>query len=344
MSLKDFKNSLMNMVHGGRDKAAENMGMTSSLPTGGFTGYKPKAGRGDVFSTSSINAAQMPPQEAMPQANPGTWQGQPQPSMQMPPVPQNAPQAGYAPAETGGAQFGYAPPQAQAAQPPVQNMPAPQPAPVQPQPNQPPQATVPNNISYMPGTFVGNDGKAYSHVERVVQLVSVQACFRIIEFMRNSESVIVNTEALISDADVQRCLDMLAGAAFTLGCTLTKITQLKRAYLIAPRNVLVMQDAAVARWSEPETVAQQTVPDNMSGYGQPAWQQQVREQMPAQQPMSQTSYVPPVQYAPPQMSWSGLAQQAAAYTGSAPAATAPMDGTFRGSFGQSAMAGGELFR
>jgi len=37
---------------------------------------------------------------------------------------------------------------------------------------------------------------------------------------------------------------------FTLGCSLTKITQVKRAYLIAPKAVLVMQDVGVSRWSE----------------------------------------------------------------------------------------------
>lgn len=114
----------------------------------------------------------------------------------------------------------------------------------------------PNNISYMPNTFVGADGKAYSHVERVAQLVSVSACFRIIEFMRNGESVIVNTESIANEADIQRCLDMLAGAAFTLGRSLTKITQVKRAYLIAPLSVLVMQDVAISRWSDRDSVQQ----------------------------------------------------------------------------------------
>lgn len=159
-------------------------------------------------------------------------------------------------------------------QPPVQN-----PWPPQPQPQQPQQRTgfterlrglrkdqpkqEPGNIAYIdPNNFVGTDGKAYRHVERVAQLVSVSACFRIIEFMRNGESVIVNTESIANEADVQRCLDMLAGAAFTLGCSLTKITQLKRAYLIAPATVLVMQDTGVARWNDNDQASRgSTVPE-----------------------------------------------------------------------------------
>lgn len=110
-----------------------------------------------------------------------------------------------------------------------------------------------DNIRYMPGTFVGDDGKAYNHVERVAQLVSVSACYRIIEFMRNGESVIVNTESIASDGEIQRCMDMLSGAAFTLGCSITKITQVKRAYLIAPATVLVMPDMVFQRMSDRES-------------------------------------------------------------------------------------------
>lgn len=124
-----------------------------------------------------------------------------------------------------------------------------------------PQQPAPDNILYMSKNFVGADGNAYNHVERITQLVSVSACFRIIEFMRNGESVIVNTEGIANEADVQRCLDMLAGAAFTLGCSLTKITQVKRAYLIAPLSVLVMQDVAISRWSDRDSVQQPPEPD-----------------------------------------------------------------------------------
>lgn len=112
---------------------------------------------------------------------------------------------------------------------------------------------VPNNLRYMNPGFDGPDGQHYTHMERIVQLVSVTACFRIIEFMRSGESVIVNTESIASESDIQRCLDMLAGAAFTLGCTMTKITHLRRAYLIAPSAVLVMQDEALTRWAESQT-------------------------------------------------------------------------------------------
>ena len=61
------------------------------------------------------------------------------------------------------------------------------------------------------------------HVERITQLVSFQACYRIIEFMKNGESVIVNTESIANEAEVIRCIDMLSGAAYTLGLSLIHI-------------------------------------------------------------------------------------------------------------------------
>ena len=112
-----------------------------------------------------------------------------------------------------------------------------------------PQQQVPDNISFMPGHYVDGN-RAYVHVERITQLVSFQACYRIIEFMKNGESVIVNTESIANEAEVIRCIDMLSGAAYTLGCSITKITNIKRAYLISPPTVQVLADVFIRRMSD----------------------------------------------------------------------------------------------
>ena len=130
------------------------------------------------------------------------------------------------------------------AQAPAWNQPQPQPAP-QPQPQQ----QAPDNISFMPGNYV-DGSRAYVHVERITQLVSFQACYRIIEFMKTGESVIVNTESIPNEAEVIRCIDMLSGAAYTLGCSITKITTVKRAYLISPPTVQVLADVFIKRMSD----------------------------------------------------------------------------------------------
>ena len=113
--------------------------------------------------------------------------------------------------------------------------------------NQPQQS----NIMYMNngGTnFVDESGSAYIHTERVIQMMNVEATFRVIDFMRNNESIIVNVEGIANETETQRCLDLLVGAAFTMGCSMTKITQFKHAYLFAPRSVLVLADDSVKGW------------------------------------------------------------------------------------------------
>lgn len=117
-----------------------------------------------------------------------------------------------------------------------------------------------DNISYMPGNFVGEDGKAYSHCERIALINNVSMCYRIVEFMRNGESVIVSTEQITDEDENQRCLDLLYGAAFAMNCSFTKVSG-KSIYLIAPAAVMVIPYLAVrqfsdqdmnARWPDPE--------------------------------------------------------------------------------------------
>ena len=119
----------------------------------------------------------------------------------------------------------------------------------QPWPQQDSYQQPQDNISFMPGMYV-DGSRAYAHVERITQLVSFQACYRIIEFMKNGESVIVNTESIPKEAEVIRCIDMLSGAAYTLGCSITKITNIMRAYLISPPTVQVLADVFIQRMSD----------------------------------------------------------------------------------------------
>ncbi|MGN1021653.1 MAG: cell division protein SepF [Aristaeellaceae bacterium] len=134
----------------------------------------------------------------------------------------------------------------------------------------------PNNISYMPMSwaFVDKNGRAYSHVERVAQVTQVPSCYRIIEFMRNGESVIVNTEMINDPAETDRCLDMLYGAACALGCTLTRISSQKEIYLISPETVMVVPYEGIRRMSDQDINARWPDPDTMYGRYDYGWNQQ----------------------------------------------------------------------
>ena len=126
---------------------------------------------------------------------------------------------------------------------------------------QPQQQPAQDNISYMPNLYRDDQGVGHHHVERLTQPMSASTCYRLIEFMRNQESVIVNTELIPDERERQRCLDILFGAAYAMDCTFTRIS-VKSIYLIAPRTVAVIsyesirqmneQDAAM-RWPNVET-------------------------------------------------------------------------------------------
>lgn len=124
-----------------------------------------------------------------------------------------------------------------------------------------PQNAAPvDNISYMPGNFVGEDGKAYSHCERIAVVNNVSMCYRVVEFMRNGESVIVSTEQIADEDENQRCLDLLYGAAFAMNYSFTKVSG-KSIYLVSPATVLVIPFLSIrqmsdqdmnTRWPDPE--------------------------------------------------------------------------------------------
>ena len=106
-----------------------------------------------------------------------------------------------------------------------------------------------DNLRYFPGTFVSEDGSAFRMVERLAQPVSAASCYRLIEFMRNGESIIVNTELIRDEYEVTRCLDLLYGAAFTMGYTFTRIAS-RSIYLISPASVMVMPYESLRQLNE----------------------------------------------------------------------------------------------
>lgn len=106
------------------------------------------------------------------------------------------------------------------------------------------------NVTYAFGQqFRGQDGVAYNHVERLAQPLSVATCFRLIEFMRNGESIIVNLELINDENERTRCLDMLCGAAFTMQCTFNRVAS-RCIYLIAPATVQVLPYESIRQLSD----------------------------------------------------------------------------------------------
>ena len=99
-----------------------------------------------------------------------------------------------------------------------------------------------DNISYMPGFAPANqDMKSAVHVEHIMTLTGLKSCYEAIECMKNGETLIVMLDAIANESESMRCQDMLAGAAFTLGCTV-RLLHGARIVVIAPEGVLILPE------------------------------------------------------------------------------------------------------
>ena len=105
-----------------------------------------------------------------------------------------------------------------------------------------------SNVVNFPGMQASPDGSVYAHVEYVVLLRSRNECKDVIAYIKSNASVFLNMEFIASDSERQRCVDMLSGAAYTLGCALNKISP-RGIYLISSPSVRVVLDPAMQKFT-----------------------------------------------------------------------------------------------
>lgn len=135
----------------------------------------------------------------------------------------------------------------QQAQPQTQRV-QPQQAPSYQQPVQQNYAQPAGNVVPFPGMQRSPDGSVYAHVEYIVLLRSRNECKDVIAYIKTNASVFLNMEFIASDNERQRCVDMLSGAAYTLGCALNKISP-RGIYLISAPSVRVVLDPAMQKFA-----------------------------------------------------------------------------------------------
>ncbi len=111
------------------------------------------------------------------------------------------------------------------------------------------QQFVPDNVRYMPGNYVGQDGTAYRAINRVATVGQLSDCFRLIEFMRNGETVLVNLEQVEDPTENDRCIDLIKGAATAMGCRFDRVAQ-RCIYLVTPITVGVELFPEIQQTSE----------------------------------------------------------------------------------------------
>lgn len=250
MSIRDAMNTFFNKMRQGPIVTNDK---EPNMPNGGHTGYVPKVepkqaksqpkppkqpkqqsgqGRNTQYTGFSGNgydpnfygnAGFQQNYNGQPQTQAGGWQKKWNTSSQ--PIQQMPPQQNQ--------QGGWMGPQGQ---------PGPQ---VDPQMNGQNMGGVPqgapadgNGMAPNSQMFRDDHGRTYNHCERLTQPLSVATCFRLIEFMRSGESVLVNLDLVPDELERSRCVDLLAGASFTMNCTFIRVS-VEHLYLIAPSTVLV---------------------------------------------------------------------------------------------------------
>ena len=128
-----------------------------------------------------------------------------------------------------------------------------------------PAETPGGNISYMPGVYGMDAGNTYTHVEHILTITSLRSCYDAIECMKNEETLIVTLDVLSSDSERIRCQDMLAGAAFTLGCSVRNL-QSVGVVIIAPAGVKILPERQPRTWAESPTETMVQQPPVQEGY------------------------------------------------------------------------------
>lgn len=281
-----FMNSVQGLLDKFKPRRDEQQPqLMSNRADGGFSGYQPKLPRrkpaeaqAEMVDTGffgmmpgGVDASTMQQFQQV-----GGQTG----SMQMPPMPQGQPMqpAAMQPPRPMPRQAGPQMQQVQATafQPRPQPMPQPQRPQMQPtgfqqrpqqfgapaqqtppqqrpqgfQPPQPVQQMQPNegNISFMPGSFVEQNGSVYRMVLRVAQITGVSSCYRLIEFMQNNEAMIVNAEQITDVMEADRCMDLLFGAAYAMQQNFVRVSG-KMIYLITPPQVEVTPFDGLRRMS-----------------------------------------------------------------------------------------------
>ena len=94
------------------------------------------------------------------------------------------------------------------------------------------------------------------HVEYVIFLRKLEDCKQIIAYIKANASVFLNMEYIAASHDRQRCVDMLSGAAYALGCTMNCISSHHGMYLVSSASVSVVFDPTKASTEKKETASE----------------------------------------------------------------------------------------
>ncbi|NLX82901.1 MAG: cell division protein SepF [Clostridiales bacterium] len=137
----------------------------------------------------------------------------------------------------------------------------------------------------------------------VVNITNINGCRQAMTCLRKGQCTLVVMDQLIDKAEVRRYVDMLNGACFALGGTMTRLSVKVGFYILAPSGMMVYTDPITASANAParpqpqaQPVMQQQAyqqPQPVFQHQQPVYQPQPAPQQAAYAPQ-QSPYAPPV--------------------------------------------------
>lgn len=154
----------------------------------------------------------------------------------------------------------------------------------------------PDNIVPFPGGMPEQEMKSMDAY--VVNITNITGCRQAMSCLRKGQCTLVVMDQLVDKAEVRRYVDMLNGACFALGGTMTRLSVRVGFYILAPSGMMVYTDPITASANAPAR-PQPQVQQGMQQ--QPAYQQPQYQPQPPYQPAPQAYAQQPQQnpYAPP---------------------------------------------
>lgn len=242
---------------------------------------------------------QQPPQQPyqeyqQPQHQGGYGYQQPQQGMYVQP---QQPQVQYQQAENMGFQTQFSPKGHQAPQ-------------AQPQRNrralqhEQPQA---ENVVPFPGVPQESAGEVRPMDAYVINVFNIQACRQAMACLRRGQCTLIIMDQLTDRNETRRFVDMLTGACYALGGTMTRLSTKIGFYLMAPTGMTVFTDAVTSNANNPRPAAQMPLrtgsdftPQSIPEAPAMNFNQQQPVQAPPQQDYQQGAYSQQNPYQPPQ--------------------------------------------
>ncbi len=133
----------------------------------------------------------------------------------------------------------------------------------------------------------------------VINVTNMTGCRQAMTCLRKGQCTLVVMDQLVDKTEVRRYVDMLNGACFALGGTMTRLSLRVGFYILAPNGMMVYTDPVTASANAPQArPAPQQNPGQIPAQGQPIYTQPAGAPYQAAQPAypQQNAYPPQPAY------------------------------------------------